>query len=70
MKALHAIYMLIVFAASTTVATAQDYPEEYLGLPGDNLKIYRSNVNVVTTSYYDIAAWPLIRFIYHPGYSV
>ena len=176
--------MLIVFAAATTVATAQDYPEEYLGLPGDNLnlyavmnlfqesetlekfeqnlnseelminnldmngdnlidyitvsdyvdgnvhnivlraaldrneqqdvavfvvenlsngavqiqligdealygpnyivepiyadtpnpgytgKIYRNNVNAVTTSYYDIGAWPLIRYIYHPGYRV
>lgn len=184
MKAIHAIYILIVFATATTVATAQDYPEEYLGLPGDNLnlyavmnlfqesetlekfeqnlnseesminnldlngdklidyitvsdyvdgnvhnivlraalnqseqqdvavfvveklrngaveiqligdealygpnyivepiyaetpnpgytgRIYRSHVNVVTTSYYDIAAWPVIRFIYHPGYSV
>ncbi len=184
MKAIQAIYMLIVFAAATTVMTAQDYPDEYLGLPGDNLnlyavmnlfqesetlekfeqnlnseesminnldmngdnlidyisvsdyvdgnvhsivlraaldrneqqdvavfvveqlsngavqiqligdealygqnyivepiyaetlnpgytgKTYRSNVNVVTTSYNDIAAWPLIRFIHHPGYSV
>ena len=40
MKAIHAIYMLIVFAAATTVVTAQDYPEEYLGLPGDNLNLY------------------------------
>ncbi len=184
MKAIHAIYMFIVFAAATTVATAQDYPEEYLGLPGDNLnlyavmnlfqesetlekfeqnlnseesminnldlngdnlidyitvsdyvdgnvhnivlraalnrneqqdvavfvveqlqngavqiqligdealygtnyivepiyaetpnpgytgKAYRNNVNVVTTSYYDIAAWPVIRFMYRPGYNV
>ena len=38
--------------------------------PGYTGKIYRSNVNVVTTTYYDIAAWPLIRFIYHPGYVV
>jgi len=40
MKALHAIYMLIVFAAATTFVSAQDYPEEYLGLPGDNLNLY------------------------------
>ena len=184
MKAIHAIYMFIVFAAATIGATAQDYPEEYLGLPGDNLnlyavmnlfqesetlekfeqnlnseesminnldlngdnlidyitvsdyvdgnvhnivlraalnrneqqdvavfvveqlqngavqiqligdealygtnyivepiyaetpnpgytgKAYRNNVNVVTTSYYDIAAWPVIRFMYRPGYNV
>ena len=184
MKAIHAIYMFIVFAAATTIATAQNYPEEYLGLPGDNLnlyavmnlfqesetlekfeqnlnseesminnldlngdklidyitvsdyvdgnvhnivlraalnrkeqqdvavfvveqlsngavqiqligdealygpnyivepiyaetpnpgytgKTYRNNVNVVTTSYYDIAAWPVIRFMYRPGYNV
>ncbi len=176
--------MIIVFAAATTLGSAQDYPEEYLGLPGDNLNlyavmnlfqesetlekfeeslnneesminnldlngdnlidyitvsdyvdknvhnivlraalnrseqqdiavfvveqlsngsvqiqligdealygpnyivepiyaetpnpgytgtIYRSNANVVSTSYYDIAAWPLISYIYHPGYSV
>jgi len=29
---------------------------------------YRRNVTVVTTSYYDIAAWPVIRFIYLPTY--
>jgi hypothetical protein len=38
--------------------------------PGYTGKIYRRNVNVVTTSYYDIAAWPVIRFIYHPRYVV
>ena len=184
MKKKYAIYTLIVFAAATTVVTAQDYPDEYLGLPGDNLnlyavmnlfqesetlekfeqnlnseeqminnldmngdnlidyitvsdyvdgnvhnivlraaldrneqqdvavfvvenlsngavqiqligdealygpnyivepiyaetrnpgytgKTYRSNANVVQTTYYDIAAWPLIRFIYHPRYRV
>ena len=30
--------------------------------------VYRSNVNVVTTTYYEVAAWPLIRFIYNPFY--
>jgi hypothetical protein len=182
MKTIHTIFTLIVFAAATTVVTARDYPEEYLGLPGDNLNLYavmnlfqesetlekfeqslnseeqminnldlngdnlidyitvsdyvdgnvhnivlraalnpkeqqdiavfvveqlangavqiqligdealygpnyivepiyaetpnpgytgnsyRSNVHVVTATYYDIAAWPLIRFIFHPGY--
>jgi len=184
MKAIRSIYTIIVFAAATAFVTAQDYPDEYLGLPGDNLnlyavmnlfqesetlekfeqslnsedqminnldlngdnlidyitvsdyvdgnvhnivlraalnrneqqdiavfvveqlangavqiqligdealygpnyivepiyaqtpnpgykgKVYRSNVNVVTTTYYDIAAWPLISFIFHPGYVV
>ncbi|MBN1132011.1 MAG: hypothetical protein JXR52_09650 [Bacteroidales bacterium] len=37
----------------------------YLGTPA-----YRSNVNVVYTTYYDIAAWPVIRFIYLPHYRV
>ncbi|MDF1575880.1 MAG: hypothetical protein P1P86_11895 [Bacteroidales bacterium] len=182
MKTIHAIYTFIVLAAATMFVSAQDYPDEYLGLPGDNLnlyavmnlfqeaetlekfeqalnseeqminnldlngdnlidyitvsdyvdgnvhnivlraalnrseqqdiavfivenmsnggvqiqligdealygpnyivepiyaetpnpgytgKAYRSNVNVVHTTYYDIAAWPLIRYIYHPGY--
>jgi hypothetical protein len=38
--------------------------------PGYTGKAYRNNVNVVTTSYYDIAAWPVVRFIYRPGYRV
>jgi hypothetical protein len=29
-----------------------------------------ANVTVVTTSYYDIAAWPVVRFIFHPAYVV
>ena len=184
MKTIKAIYTFIVFAAAATLVTAQDYPDEYLGLPGDNLnlysvmnifqesetlekfeqklnneelminnldlngdnlidyitvsdyvdgnvhnivlraalnrteqqdvavfvvenmsngamqiqligdealygpnyivepiyadtpnpgytgKIYNRNVNVAYTSYYDIAAWPLIRHIFHPGYRV
>jgi len=32
--------------------------------------VNRANVTVVTTSYYDIAAWPMIRYIYHPSYVV
>ena len=36
--------------------------------PGYTGKTYRRNVNVVHTSYYDIAAWPVIRYIYRPGY--
>jgi len=38
--------------------------------PGYSGNVYRGNVNVVTTTYYDIAAWPMIRFIYRPGYVV
>jgi hypothetical protein len=182
MKKIYSIFALIVLAAATIVVTAQDYPDEYLGLPGDNLnlyavmnlfqesetlekfeqglnseeqminnldlngdklidyitvsdfvdgnvhnivmraaldrdeqqdvgvfvvekmsngavqiqligdealygpnyivepiyaetnnpgytgKIYNRNANVVTSSYYDIAAWPVMRFIYRPGY--
>ena len=180
MKTLRTIYSIFIFAAASVVVTAQDYPDEYLGLPGDNLNLYavmnlfqqsetlegferslndsenminnldlngdnlidyitvsdyeEGNVhsivlraalnsneqqdvavfvveklrngevqiqligdealygpnyivepiyaetpnpgytgnvyrrNVVTTTYYDIAAWPLIRFIYYPGY--
>ena len=37
----------------------------YMGTPAN-----RSNVTVVRYTYYDIATWPLIRFIYHPGYIV
>lgn len=38
--------------------------------PGYTGTVYRRNVNYVTTTYYDIAAWPLIRFIFHPRYVV
>ena len=40
MKALHIIYTLAVFASASLAISAQDYPEEYLGLPGDNLNLY------------------------------
>ena len=30
--------------------------------------VYRDNVNVVTTTYYEVAAWPVIRFMYNPYY--
>ena len=30
--------------------------------------VYRNNVTVVTTTYYEVAAWPVIRFIYNPFY--
>lgn len=29
-----------------------------------------TNVTLVTTSYYEVAAWPVIRFIFFPGYIV
>lgn len=32
--------------------------------------VNRNNVNVVTTTYYDIAVWPVVRFIYQPRYVV
>jgi hypothetical protein len=32
-------------------------------------KVKRANVTIITTTYYDIAAWPMIRFIYHPAYT-
>ena len=38
--------------------------------PGYTGKVYRNNVNYVTTTYYDIAAWPVIRFMFHPAYVV
>ena len=38
--------------------------------PGYTGKTYRNNTNVVTSTYYDIAAWPVIRFMYYPGYRV
>ncbi|MBN2613559.1 MAG: hypothetical protein JXB00_18530 [Bacteroidales bacterium] len=28
------------------------------------------NITVVTTTYHDIALWPVVRFIYHPSYLV
>jgi hypothetical protein len=31
---------------------------------------YTSNVRVVTTTYYDIAYWPVIRYIYRPDYII
>jgi hypothetical protein len=31
---------------------------------------YNKNVSVVTTTYYEVAAWPVIRFIYRPTYVV
>ncbi len=184
MKTIHIIFTIAVFAAATAIVSAQDYPDEYLGLPGDNLnlyavmnlfqesetlegferslnneesrinnldlngdklidyitvsdyvegnvhtivlraamdrneqqdvavfvveklrngevqiqligdealygqnyivepiyaetpnpgytgKVYRANTNVVTTTYYDIAAWPVISYMYFPGYRV
>ncbi len=38
--------------------------------PGYTGNAYRRNANAVTTSYYDIAAWPVINYIYYPGYRV
>lgn len=32
--------------------------------------VYRDNVTVVTTTYYEVAAWPVIRFIYAPRYVI
>jgi hypothetical protein len=40
MKTIHAILATIIFAAATTGAAAQEYPKDYLGLPGDNLNLY------------------------------
>jgi hypothetical protein len=31
---------------------------------------YTSNVGVVTTTYYDLAYWPVIRYIYRPDYII
>ena len=39
MKTIRTIFILVL-AAVTVCVTAQDYPEEYLGLPGDNLNLY------------------------------
>ena len=40
MKKLTAISILAVLTAGMTLVGAQDWPEEYLGLPGDNLNLY------------------------------
>ncbi len=40
MKAMHTISIIAVFAAAIMTGYTQDYPEEYLGLPGDNLNLY------------------------------
>jgi hypothetical protein len=40
MKKLICTSILAVLIASATVVRAQDYPQEYLGLPGDNLNLY------------------------------
>ena len=38
--------------------------------PGYTGRSNRQNVNVVSTTYIEVAAWPLVRFIYLPNYSV
>jgi len=40
MKTLHTIITATVFAAAAATLSAQNYPDEYLGLPGDNLNLY------------------------------
>src|SRR5512136_2569208 len=40
MKNLISTSILAVLIASMTTVRAQNYPEEYLGLPGDNLNLY------------------------------
>ncbi|MCB0801414.1 MAG: hypothetical protein KDB91_13000, partial [Bacteroidales bacterium] len=40
MKKLITTAILSLLIASAAVAGRQDYPEEYLGLPGDNLNLY------------------------------
>ena len=40
MKKFISTTILTVLMASAAVAGRQDYPEEYLGLPGDNLNLY------------------------------
>jgi hypothetical protein len=42
----------------------------YAETPNPGYMGNRSDVTVVTTTYYDIAAWPVIRFIFHPAYIV
>ncbi len=32
--------------------------------------VQRNNVTVVTTTYYEVAAWPVIRYIYSPRYVI
>ncbi len=38
--------------------------------PGYTGRSNRQNVNVVTNNYVQVDAWPLVRFIYLPNYSV
>ena len=40
MKNLIITSILALLIASATTVRAQDYPREYLGLPGDNLNLY------------------------------
>ncbi len=40
MKTIRTISIITVFAAVTSLAAAQNFPDEYLGLPGDNLNLY------------------------------
>ncbi len=40
MKKLIITSILALLVAAGTTVMAQDYPEEYLGLPGDNLNLY------------------------------
>lgn len=40
MKKILTISILAIFTLMTGTVTATDYPEEYLGLPGDNLNLY------------------------------
>src|SRR5512136_775622 len=40
MKKLMLTSILAVLVALGTTVMAQDYPDEYLGLPGDNLNLY------------------------------
>jgi len=40
MKTIRTISIITLFAAVTSLVAAQDYPDEYLGLPGDNLNLY------------------------------
>ena len=37
----------------------------YMGKPGK-----RVTVNVIYTSYWEVAEWPMIRYIYMPGYNI
>lgn len=40
------------------------------GYTGNNETVYGRNINVVRTTTYEIASWPVVRFIYLPSYSV